>query len=514
MAVLPRPPSGNTVNIGNPAAFGQATAFGQAANFGILAAQGLAVAFGFAVALGLGGCANRSAMRYEKIAKVAERNDYRAAAAAIRKNSKLYGSNDRLLYEMDLGMLSHYGEEYDSSIAHLSRAVRIHEDLFSRSVSNEAAALLTNDNARPYRGKPYEIVLLHQYLAFDYLALGKYDDALVEVRQTQLYLDEIKRKAGKAEKAYLDDGMFRYLSALAYEAAREKDDAAISAYQAVKAYRGGPIPLPASVAAYAAVLLKSAGREEDIRELNLEGDAAAAAPEPGAEIVVVGSAGRGPALDQTVFWGTWVRDGVLVVHFRDARGQEVTEALPAPGLPPREIEKASRGRKSQSGTTVHIKFAMPVLKREHSRTRFFTVAGASLAAPARTEPLTQTEPLLSQYLEENRGSILARTVVRVVIRTMAAQETKSALNTGNPLMNLFLNIFTDVLSDQLEQADLRSSFLLPGSVQVTRIPVKPGVHSLTVQAHDASGQALGTRRFDNVEVKPGQKKFLFFASLQ
>ncbi|MDB5102967.1 MAG: putative lipoprotein [Fibrobacteres bacterium] len=476
-----------------------------------------------ALALLLTGCADKSLLRFEKIANSAQRDDYAKAAADVRKNKSLYGSSSQLLYHMDLGILHHYAGQYDSSIIELSKAVSIHDDLFAKSVTNEALSLVANDNVRPYRGKPHEIVLLHQFLAFDYLALGKYDDALVESRQAQLYLEELKRKAGKDVKAFADDGMFRYLTALTYQAGGQRDDAAISMYQAIKAYRSGPVPLPATVARDAYSTLKARDRQSDIEELKLSPPAApnagaaassAAADAEGAEIIVIGEAGRSPALGQNAFWGTWARDGVLVIHYHDAKGQEVTQVLPAPGLPASEINKANRGRRTQSGTTFHIKFAMPAVKEAPSRTRFFTVAGEAAPVPVKTEALTDLDPLLSAYLEENKTAMLLRTVVRVVTRTIAAQETKSAISGSNPLVNLLLNIGTDVLADQFEQADTRTWFLLPKTIQIARLPVKPGVHSFTVQAHDPSGQTLGTASFDNVAVKAGEKKFIFYTSLK
>jgi len=470
----------------------------------------------------LQGCADRSLLRFQKIALESSRDEYMKAAEQVRKSKKLYGSENALLYHMDLGALYHYAGQYDSSIQELSQAVKIHDDLFAKSVTNEAISFVANDNIRPYRGKPYEIVFLHEFLAFDYLALGKYDDALVEARQAQLFLDEVKRKAGKDAKAYVDDGMFRYLTALVYQAAKQKDDAAISIYQAVKAYRQGKVPLPPMVASHAAEILKSADRIEDLRELGLEGTVAptgagaagSGTTGGGAEIIVVGESGRTPALGQTVFWGTYEKDGVLVIHYNNPKGEVVTEVLPAPGLPASEVNKANHGRRTSSGTTFHVKFALPAEKEVNAQTRFFTVAGEASPNPVRTEVLTDLDPLLNQYLEETHTATLVRTVVRVVLRTYAAEETKSAISGSNPLLNLALNVGTDILSDQLEQADTRSWFLLPRTVQMARIPVKPGVHSLTIEAHDASGRTLGSRSLDNISVNPGEKKFIFYSSLK
>lgn len=469
--------------------------------------------------LALSGCANRSLVRFEKIAKEAAKDDYQAAADRIRKGKDLYGNHNRLLYNMDLGLVFHYAGQWDSSIAYLTKAVKIHDELFAKSVTNEAVSFVANDNARPYRGRPHEMVLVHQFLAFNYLALGKPDEARVEARQGQMLLDEIKRKAGKG--AFRDDGMFRYFSALTYEANREPDDAAIAYYHAVKAYQDGPVPLPGAVARQARTALAARGRDNDVVQLGLSPDAAATKPGYGGaapagdaegEIVVVGHAGRSPTVDQNVFWGTWVRDGVMVIHYRTPEGEVLTEALPAPGLPPQELGK--HGGRTRSGTTLHVKFAMPALKHVASKTRFFSVTGAGLPAPVRTESLTDLERLLKKNLADEKGATLARTITRVVIRTLASEQTKEALSGGNPLVNLFLNIGTDVLADQLEQADARCWFLLPKTIQVARIPVKPGTHSITVEAHDGSGGTLKARSFDNLEVKAGRKTYVFVPSLQ
>ena len=462
------------------------------------------------------GCANRSKLRFDAISQKAGADNYEEAIGLVRKNKSLYGNDSKLLYAMDVGILYHYAGKYDSSIAALSEAVKIHDDLFAKSISNEAAALVTNDNTRPYRGKPYEIILLHEILAFNYLALGKSEDAMVEIRQAQLYLDEVKRKANKSDKnnkEFKEDGMFRYLSSILYLNAKQKDDAAIAAYQSVKAYRDktSPIPLPNTVANFTTATLKNADRKNDLDELALP---PADIDAGGSEIIVIGHAGRAPYLGQNVFWGTWAKDGVLVIHYKDANGKEVTSVLPAPGLSDNEVAKAGKGQRTRSGTTFHIKFAMPEKTSVNSRTRFFTIAGEAAPNPIKTESLTDLDPLLANDLDANFTSILMRTVIRVVLRTYAAEETKSAISGSNPILNLILNIGTDALSDQLEQADTRNWFLLPRTVQIARIPVKPGNHSLSVEAHDGVGATLSRKDFSNIEVKPGEKKFIFYSSLK
>lgn len=461
----------------------------------------------------LAGCANRGLTRYDAIVKQASSQDYLAAAKVLKKErAKLYGSQSTLLYNMDVGLLYHYGGAYDSSIVYLRRAVDLHEDLFARSVTNEAASLLVNDNVRPYRGRSYEITWLHLFLAFDYLALDRADDARIEMRQAEIFLNEVKRKAGGDAKAFRDDAAFRAFSALVYEALGERDDAAISIYAAVKNLRQRKLPVPPGMAAYAWRLLDAEDRPNDIRELDLQPPAAKPGRlAGGGEIVVIGALGRSPALGETAFWGTWVRDGVLVYYYRDANGKVVSQALPAPGLPQSEYEKG-RGRDTRSGTTLHIKWAMPSLREVPSQSRVLRVAADS-AGTAAGEAWGDTRELLQQDLDEGRTALLTRTVIRVAVRTLAAEKTKAQMRTDNPIVNLLLSLGTDALADQLEQADVRLWFLLPRTLHVARIPVPAGSHTLQVAAENAEGKVVRVETLE-AHVRPGGTRFVFFNSLK
>ncbi|HLU69839.1 MAG TPA: hypothetical protein VKZ88_03610 [Fibrobacteria bacterium] len=468
----------------------------------------------------LTGCANRGLVRYDKVVKRATTQDYLEATSYLRaEKADLYGGQSELLYNMDMGLLFHYAGRYDSSIVYFARAADVHDALFTRSVTNEAASLLVNDNARPYRGRPYEILWLRVFQAFNYLAVGNPDGARVEMRQAQLLVDEYRRTADAGE--YRDDPLYRGTAALVYDLLGERDDAAISVFHAVKFYRDTKAAVPQGLATYACGLLSAADRPDDIRLLALECPASALAKRPTAtesgEIVVVGMLGRAPAVGETSFQGTWIRDGLLVFHYRDAEGKTVTDALPAPGLPPSEAAKAGRTR---SGTTLSIKWAMPSLREVPVQSRVLKVAPVSgpigagaQAHPVTGEPWANSGDLLEQDLEANRTAVLLRTVTRVVVRTIAAEKAKAELRSDNPFLNLITNLGTDFLSGQLEKADVRSWFLLPRTVQFARLTVPPGRHALEVRAEGAGG-ALVLAETREVDVRAGEKSFVFFTSLK
>jgi hypothetical protein len=467
---------------------------------------------------GLVSCAARSALRLEKLENFSSGNDYYSAIKIIQKNPKLYGNTNKLLYYMDLGVLFHYAGNYDSSNSYLLKAADIYDELFAKSVTNEAAALLTNDNIRPYRSRPYEIVMLHELIALNYMSEGNFEEALVETRRTQLLFNEWERK-DKKETKYSSDGMFHYLSSIAYDAQGETDNSLISLYKSVEAYQKGPVLLNESIKNYAYYTFEKNDRASDNQLLKIT----PSVPQENindlgnglSEIIVVGYAGKGPVIKEDAWWGTYIMGGLLIVNHTLPDGKNETFSMPAPILPADEVMKAENGKRTEAGTTFHIKFALPEVKPSSSLTKNFTVrVNPEIPGPVNTILINDLDKQCRKNLEDTRNMTMLRTVVRVVLRTIAAQKAKERMQTSSPFANLLINVGTDILADQLEKADTRSCFLMPGSVQIARIPVKPGTYSVEVAANSISGGVLGSRVFENIKVSAHEKKIIFYSSLK
>src|SRR5690606_863143 len=110
-----------------------------------------------------------------------------------------------------------------------------------------------------------------------------------------------------------------------------------------------------------------------------------------------------------------------------------------------------------------------------------------------------------------RTTVLLRTVTRVVVRTLATEKAKAELRTDNPLLNLLTNLGADFLSGQLEQADVRSWFLLPRTVQVARFAAPAGRRTLQLGAVDDDGRTVRSETRE-VDVPRGGTTFVFFNS--
>ncbi len=467
------------------------------------------------LAVALYSCTTRSQRRIQQFSDVLETGRYRSGISSIQNKKKLYGRLNQFLYWFDQGVLYHYAGAYDSSRLCLENAESVLDKLYARSITNEAASILTNDNIRPYRARRYEQVLLHQFLSFDYLARRRYDESLVETRKVQLVFDRFEDR-DKGKERYRDDGMAHFMSALVYQGQGEVDNALISLYKSVSAYKSGPVPLPEPVEDYAYRSLSRGGREHDIEELGIEAHAGGvdSMGTRGGEIILVGYAGKGPFLDESIFWGTYIIDGLIVGSFVEPDGDTVSFNMPAPPLPAEELARAEKGKKTKSGTTFHIKFALPAVVRRDSRTAGFYASVDSASRQYRSFVVTNIERLIEQDLEDNRAATLARTAARVVIRTIAAQRAKREMESSSPALNLLVNIGADVLADQLEKADTRLSIFLPRTIHVTRIPVDAGVHQVNAVAVGRDNAPLDNRSWENIEIRPGEKRFLFYPSLR
>lgn len=456
-----------------------------------------------ASALLLCSCANKAMTRYETLAPVLKKEGFEGTIQKIEKEKDdLYGEKSAFLYHFDEGMLFHYAGKNKESIKHFEQAEQIYEDLYTKSVTNEAAALVTNDNIRPYRARPFEVLLMYQYQILNYLAIGDLDGALVEVRRAQIASEALYQK--DKEKVN-DNGWLRYLSAIVYEMAGEEDDAAIAYLKAAKAFEEGNVSMPKEVWEFINESLTNMDRADDLKKLKSTPLAstpkATEARQKGQEIIVVGYAGHSPILGEMYLSGTFVSAGAINLTYKDGKTGKINSfTLIAPPV-------AGAG-----SNTFHIGFALPEKKDLPQRTSLFSVNldGKMRVAPERVANIGAE---LDQNMRDENATTMVRTATRVVVRTIAAQKAKSATNTGNGIFDLVKNIAVDVGQTQLEQADLRIGLFMPNTINVTRIPVDAGDHDVTISVMDGQGRFVGDYRLGKIKVGKGQKKIIIAPSI-
>ena len=147
-------------------------------------------------------------------------------AALRRVASKDAGGGDALLRELERGIVAYYAGDAAAATSSFERAYWLDDARETKSLSSSVAALVTSDNALPYRPGDTERAMLHYYAAMAWTARGRTDEAAVEARRLSAHLahlDDSKRPLASDLTAALHD-----FAAAVYAAAGDWNDAEVA----------------------------------------------------------------------------------------------------------------------------------------------------------------------------------------------------------------------------------------------------------------------------------------------
>ncbi len=134
-------------------------------------------------------------------------------------------SDDQLVYLLDYGTALQIAGKYKESSDVFLKADKMVELNDYHSVSKIAVATLGSEDMVQYKGESYEKILISAYLAMDYLMMGQFDDAMVEVRRVNEKISKIRQDG---RKNYELNPYANYLAGLIWESDGKFDDAYIS----------------------------------------------------------------------------------------------------------------------------------------------------------------------------------------------------------------------------------------------------------------------------------------------
>jgi hypothetical protein len=142
-----------------------------------------------ATVLSLHGCATFRSYNSETATLVSSVAQGQVDQALTQHESKT-GSDKDLLYFMEKGELQRLKKLYPETIATWTEADQIiaqwesEAKISGAKVGEAVGSVIVNDKLRRYDGEDYEKVMLSTRLALAYLAAGKTEDALVEIKKT------------------------------------------------------------------------------------------------------------------------------------------------------------------------------------------------------------------------------------------------------------------------------------------------------------------------------------------
>lgn len=424
--------------------------------------------------LGLLATAACATLPYLKVEGALLGGQLEPARQALAAAERDYGRPARLLYHFDQASLAHYAGDWEASNAAVERAHRLIEELYTKSLSAEAAGFLFNDMSRPYVGENFERVMVHVLGMLNYAALGQRDSALVEARRVDARLKQYAAAVGPDKVAYKEDALARYVAAFLYEGGTRQElwDAYIDYKKADEAFdlygKLYATPKPKRLKADLQRLAEGLGEPQDLERWRA----------------------RDGAQDFTPLRSTRSERAELLVLLYD-------------GLAPVKVSRSLNVPVHlDDGTQQYFRIALPeFVVRPEPVPRARLQAGGGEAV---FELFADINSIAVRDLQDRSGLILARATARALAKFQAARAVQKQAREAGPGAELLAFLGTNIFTLASEQADIRSWRTLPGRVWLARLDLPPGRHAVKVDV-DQGGRFrhldLGAQ-----ELGPGSKK--------
>lgn len=390
------------------------------------------------------------------------RNDFPRALQSLETHApRLLSAQGPIIVNYDLGMLSRLNKDYERSNTLLSESERLIREAYTKSITQNLASFILNDNTREYPGEEYEDLYLNLFKALNYLAMGQTESALVELsrsleKQTQLqlkyeqYRNRIQRYADQNSvqgvntatyaTVFSTSALTNYLTYLVANSLRERSTAEFAKQQVQQAFSIQPTLYPFPIPS---VLDRSL-------------------PDTGlARLHLVGFTGLIGQKEERWEYARLSRDNFFKIAY--------------PVLVWRPSSVAVIRVKADDGTVTDLELIESI--------------GRVASDTFRTKSELQKLKSVVRAVAKSIGVALYDQYARKDNKVTAGEE----------LLSLLLRVGQDLS----ERADIRSVHFLPSEAWVGAIDVKPGIHSFEVTFLDVNRRTITTRVLSNIEVKAG-----------
>lgn len=334
---------------------------------------------------------------------------------------------DQLVYLLDYATALQAAGRYEASIKTFLQAERLSDLVDYHSISKVATSLALSEEMVQYKGEDFEKVLINNMNALNFLALGRLEEALVEVRRVNEKLYKLKVDG---KKDFNQSPLAFYLGALIWESDRKFDDAYI-AYK--NAYDVSPDFKPLREDLIRAAI--RAQRPEELEKWKKQFPEVVVKPEwkdrNMGEIVVVYLHGWGPRKQPR-------RDNP-----RFPRLVSVTSGFPS-------FSASVYGDGSQKEAN-------------------------SLVAHVGGHPLYSVDEIAIKALEGDYARLIGSRVAGVATKAVLADQLRQKDDALGQIAWMAMNL--------ADRADLRQWSTLPSSFSIARIPVKAGRYTVRLESN-------------------------------
>lgn len=393
----------------------------------------------------------------------------RADEALALYEEKVTSEKEALLRLMDEGILLRSAGRYRESNDKLLEAADIIEDSGYLSLGEQGITLLSNEKQTVYQGEDFERVLVHVYLALNFIKIENWSAALVEARKVN---EVLLRLINDGTRPYKQNAFARYLSAMIYEKGGEFNSAYID-YK--KTFEIEP-QLVESFEVLALDLLVNAMR------LGFEQDLERYREDFGEELFQEA---------QKIHQGDY---GALVLLFES-------------GKSPRKYSSRERHKTTgKSGNIVDV--VLPVAhykERETRNRRAKLIVGKKVAE---THTLSDIESTAIRHLKDRMGRAIGKALLTAATKAGIAVGVAKATNSDE------LGLLAGLALFAASEADTRSWLLLPEKLQVAKLFLPEGHYDAEVQIINAYGAVADSRNYERIRIQSRDPSFIQLRSFR
>jgi hypothetical protein len=371
---------------------------------------------------------------------------------------------DQLVYLLDYATALQTAGRFEDSVQAFLRAEKLADLKDYHSITNVAGSLALSEEMVQYKGEDFEKVLINNMNALNFLAMGKLDEALVEVRRVNEKLTKL-RIDGK--KDFNQSPLAFYLGAMIWESDRKFDDAYI-AYK--KTYDVAPLYRPL--------------REDLIR-------AAVRAQRP----------------EEVEKWKKAFPEVVVRPEWRDRNMGEIV-VLYMHGWGPRKQPRPESPRYPKLVSVTYDRPILGVSVTANQSERKVPITGEAvdagkLEAYASGSEIYSIDEVAIKALDGDFARLVGSRIAGVAAKAVLADQLRQKDNMLGQLAWVAMNL--------ADRADLRQWSTLPSAFQIARIPLKAGKYQVRLQSGGTfapiSGDGIGAS-LRTVDVRPQGKSFL------
>jgi hypothetical protein len=439
------------------------------------------------------------------------------AIATLEERESSFGRHSRVLYSMELGMLQQIAGQYSESNQSLTKAEDLSEALYTRRITSEAEAFLTNDTASPYEGEDFEKVMLNIVMMINYADLGMLDDALVEARKVDHKLSILNdRNAGKM--SYSKDPLARYLSGVLYEAVGDLSNALVAYRLAYEAFQQARklygTPVPDLLRADLLRLSEGMGLTDEHQEYRKEFPGIAWRPvaetKDLAELIFVAGEGRAPMKRDVFIDVPFSREALAVVL--------ATKGVVYPNYS--DHRAAQSVLYGLTGRVMRIAVPRFVPRRSRVSQSEAIVSSGVTRLDAHLALMEDVTAIAVKDLEERIVRTTVKAVARAAWKFALAEGVRVGVQGavgrqhGGELVGTIAGVLAHVAAVGSEEADKRSWLTLPDRIHVGRVLVPPGTYDIAFRWRGLAGEEVAKQPMRRVTLKAGEKRFISTREMQ